>query len=207
MSQALIAIPTRDQLEELFPTTARVPLDAIAQNALRTIVAFQNMVRHITRPLYDLDNNGTPVDPENRNAPCHYLAISADYFREVDAGNLPKRSLNSPEATHWVASRFAAATPEQIEYCWRSMESTLASQYFAGSHLMTAASLDALLDRPCVLAFTATMNAYVGRRYPHVRFRAVSFLRYVLHPDELDASGVPRVSLDGYNLEPSLIKL
>ncbi len=51
------------------------------------------------------------------------------------------------------------------------------------------------------------MNAYALRRYPHIRFRVTRFVYYVLHPDEVDAHGIPRVSLDGYNFHGGLVKI
>lgn len=200
----LISKPTRDQLEEMFPTTGRIVLDDRARADLRSSTEVWRQVKRATAPLWDLDSLCSPLPGSDKSTPYNYLRLVSNHLKLVnDKSGETVLPLND-----WISNEVARGDEADTEYFCRSV-ATLVTLRSLGLVDVggTVAAAELTLLAPLNLLNEATLNAFYIRRYPMIRFRPMRFLQVYVHHDELDSAGVPRVSLDGYNLNDSSHKI
>lgn len=203
----IIASPSRDQLEERFPTQARVTFDSVAAGELRAIAEARRTLERALAPLRHVNDSGEPLAGAPDVVHAHYIAAITEYVERsndlIEAGGKGLAAVSSEEWYRHMQELMARTTVEEADYMMRSMAATAMSHSIlvpAGTVNRVDAVVDAIL-RPFTQAAMIVVNAHYLRRYPDIRFRVTSYVTVVFHWDELGRDGTPRVSLDGYLLQ------
>ncbi len=194
MPSSVIAVPTRDQLEELFQTAQRMNLDERCRGDLRVLAASRRLAREV---MSTSENVRTDIAQSH---PFHLNTIQREYYQGDGAdGKATEAGMSS-----FLAKRLASGGTDDIDFYLRSVSVMGLSPYVAATadkgayHDLSAAHMT-LIGSYTMLADIAVCR-HILRRYPHIRFNPARYIRLKTHWDEIDHEGVPRVSLDGYEI-------
>ncbi len=173
----------------------RMPLDDRARGDLRTLAVVRRMAAAV------LDTGVGCKADVLMSHPFHVNTLSREYWQGDEGGN--GRGTATGYLEH-LDRRLATASAEDMEYYMRSGALMLHAPFIApegenpGYYNLTEARVSYLgaMETLGDLALTQA----VLRRYPHVRFNPRRYVRWRIHWDDIDREGVPRVSVDGYEI-------
>lgn len=190
-----ISRPTRDDLEELLQVTQRMQVDDRCRADLRTVAATRRLAAEVLESAA-----GCKADLAMSH-PFHVNTLSREYWGGDEGGNGRGTSAGYFE---FLDRRLATGSPEDMRYYLLSASMLLHAPYVqgdagTGGYFDLTAAAQAYLSPLGTLADLAVSSS-VLRRYPHLRFNPARYVRWRIHWDDIDREGVPRVSIDGYEI-------
>lgn len=190
----VITNPKRSTIEELFPVTADYQMDRRARLELRTTMEFWRLAKRILDQSFDLVKDPPP--------PFHLNTINTAYLKTLPEGAKLPVDIQT-RLSDWRTESLKQASDVDMLYYMQSL-------YF----MSIQANVGRVVQGTSVYASSENVNiikilpqfvgelAIVGhalRKYPFIRFDIFTYVNFVAHyQEDVDAEGVPRVSIDGY---------
>ncbi len=193
-----ICKPSRGLLEERFVVSGRMELDERCKVELRSLAVAQLMASEV------VDTARGAHQDLSQSKQFHFNTMTRRYWGQGGEGETGGSPAGCDES---IERALRSADVDDMDYFMRSVFLMAVSPLVQGhdSHGNVAQVYDVVAGRQTMLGSfeylgMLSVARFCLRKYPDLRFNPGKYLRFKIHWREVDNVGIPRVSLDGYEL-------